>query len=86
VLLLQPLDAARQTHGELVISDGEEHTFAFDPRHLRDRVSKPRRVAERPHPEHRRRSAVQHHPVAKTLIGEKVPPALIAHLHLRRRR
>ena len=40
----------------------------------------------RRHREHRRRSSVQHHPVADVLCGEKVPPALLAHVRLRHRR
>jgi hypothetical protein len=36
----------RQPHGELVISDGDEHTRAVDARHLRHRVSKPCRITE----------------------------------------
>jgi hypothetical protein len=78
--------AARQPHGELVISDGDQHTGVFDAGHLRDRVSKPRRIAERQHREHRRRSSVQHHPVANAVCGEKVSPALLAHVRLRRGR
>lgn len=78
--------APRQSHGELVISDGDQHTRAFDARHLRERVSTPCRIAEGQHREHRRRSSVQHHPVANVLRGEKVPPALIAHVPLRHRR
>ena len=76
-------DAARQPHGELVVSDGDQHTRAFDARYLRDRVGKLRRTAEGQHREYRRRSAVQHHPVANVLCGEKVPPALLAHVRLR---
>jgi len=43
---LQLPDAARQPHGELVISDGDEHASAFDARHLSHRVSKPCRITE----------------------------------------
>jgi hypothetical protein len=43
---LQPPDTARQPHGELVISDGDQHTRALDARHLRHRISKPYRITE----------------------------------------
>ena len=43
---LQLPDAARQPHGELIISDGDEHTRAFDARHLYHCVSKPCRITE----------------------------------------
>ena len=39
VLPLQLKDAARQPHSELAISDGDEHTRAFDARHPRHSVS-----------------------------------------------
>ena len=41
---LQLPDAARQPHGELIISDGDEHSRAFDARHLYHCVSKPCRI------------------------------------------
>jgi hypothetical protein len=43
---LQLPDASRQPHGEVVISDGDEYTRAFDARHLRHRVSKPCRITK----------------------------------------
>jgi hypothetical protein len=43
---LQLSDATRQPHGELVISDGDEHARTVDARHLRHRVSKPCRITE----------------------------------------
>ena len=43
---LQLPDAARQPHGELIISDGDEHSRAFDARHLYHCVSKPCRITE----------------------------------------
>src|SRR5215467_3158460 len=44
--------AARQPHGEVVISGGDQYTGTLDARHMRDRVSKPRGIAKRPHWEH----------------------------------
>jgi hypothetical protein len=43
---LQLPNAARQPHGQLVIGNGYQHTRAFDASHLRDRFSKPCRIAE----------------------------------------
>jgi len=43
---LQSKDATRQAHGELVISDGDEHARIVDARHLSHGVSKPCRITE----------------------------------------
>jgi hypothetical protein len=83
---LQLPDAARQPHGELVIGDGDQHTRAFDARHLRDRVGKPRPHRRGTAPGTPRPHGRAPPPVAQVLCGEEVLPAPFAHVCLQRRR
>jgi hypothetical protein len=80
--LLQPKHPAGQPHAETAIGDGQQSPRALEAGHLRDRLGKLRRFAERRDAKHSSRSAVQNHPVVNALRSEELPPALLAHARL----
>ena len=53
--------------------------FPLHSRHARHRLRQPRRLDEGPDPEHRRGTAMKHHPVVDSIRGEKLPPTLFTH-------
>ena len=79
---LQPLDAARQPHGDLLVGDCDQDPDALEARHLRHRGREPSAVGERRHGEDRGRPTVQDDPVADARRREEVAPASDAHRHL----
>jgi hypothetical protein len=72
VPLREPKHAAGQPHAETAISDGQQGPRALEAGHLRDRLGKLRRFAERRDAKHSSRSAVQNHPVVNALRSEEL--------------
>jgi hypothetical protein len=66
----------------MAVGDRQHSPRTLEAGHLRDRLGKLRRFAERRDAEHSSRSAVQNHPVVNALRSEEPSPALLAHARL----
>ena len=74
---------ASQAHGEATIGDRQQYPRAFEAGEPCNGLGQPRRLADRFDAEHRRRPTVEHDPVVDALRDEELPPAQLAHAHLR---